>query len=253
MESRTIHRSGTPLQGLWRDGHGAPLIVVPGALADAQAFAPVVEAMNLPEPVLIVNRRGRGSSGEQGEDYDLEVEVEDLLAWMTALESPVRLMGWSYGANIVLEAAARAGVNSPVAYEPGLGPLGLSALPRLWDASPAQRVEIVNREISQASAEALEELRASAEWPRLVRLAEPVPGELQAMNAFDPGTGWAEVEAKLILGELNRKGTLYGEAFERAARRLPQSTTTILKGQGHLAHAADPVALGRLVASLLPR
>ena len=252
MESRTIHRRGTPLQALWRTGHGNPLIVVPGALADAQSFVPVVEAMRRPEPVLIVNRRGRGASGDLGAGYDLDVEVEDLLAWVTALESPVQLIGWSYGGNIVLEASARAGVERPVAYEPGLAPLGLSALPRLWDADLDQRVEIINREISQVSDQELKVLRASSDWPRLVRLAEPVPAELAAMNAFDPGAGWAGIKAKLILGELNQNGSLYGEAFKRAARRLPLSTTTVLQGQGHLAHAADPVALGRLIADLLP-
>lgn len=251
MESRTIHRAGTSLHGLWRDGHGSSLIVVPGALADAQAFVPVIDAVNWPGPALILNRRGRGGSGGLGDDYSLEVEVEDLLAWIKALDSPVRLMGWSYGGNIVIEAAARVRVEDVVAYEPGLGPFGLFALPRLWEADPAQRVEIVNREISQVSARDVEDLEASPAWPQLVRLAGPVPAELKAMNDFDPGDRWEGIEAKLILGELNQEGSLYGEAFGRVARKLPLSTTTILSGQGHLAHAAAPTALGRLVGSLL--
>jgi|GEM_PF-4140383 len=30
MESRTIQRDGSTLHGLWRVGHGNPLIIIPG-------------------------------------------------------------------------------------------------------------------------------------------------------------------------------------------------------------------------------
>lgn len=253
MDSRTVHRSGTPLHGLWREGEGYPLIVVPGALADAQAFVPTVEALGRPEPVLIIDRRGRGGSGDLGKDYSLDVEVEDLLRWMDVLDSPVRLMGWSYGANIVIETAARGDVDDVVAYEPGLAPLGRSVIPRLYEADPDERVEIINRVISQVTAQEVEDLRASSAWPDLVRLAEPVADELAAMNAFDPGDRWDEVRAKLILGEMNQGDSNYGQAFRRAESRLPHSQTIIMSGQGHLAHAASPRALGRLVGELLNR
>lgn len=246
-------RTGTRLHGLWRDGRGDPLIVVPGVLADAEAFVPVVRAMDRPEPVLILDRRGRGGSGDPGPDYSVDVEVDDLRAWIGEIGSPVRLVGWSYGATIAIETAARdervAGV---VAYDPGLRPFGLQALPKLRQADLDARVEIVNIEVSGFSAQYVETLRGSPVWDELKRLAGPVPDELAAVNAFTPDARWAEVAARLILGELNQGTEPYGPAFDRAARLLPRASTTLLAGQGHLAHAEDPDALGKLIADLLP-
>lgn len=69
MESRSIRHDGTRLHGLWRPGRGDPIVVVPGVMADAESFVPVVESIERPEPVLILDRRGRSSSGPLGENY----------------------------------------------------------------------------------------------------------------------------------------------------------------------------------------
>lgn len=84
----------------------------------------------------------------------------------------------------------------------------------------------------------------------MVRLAAPLPDELTALNAFRP-SDWSGVTARLILGEVNQGREPYGVAFDRVAERLPSARTTLLPGQGHLAHVEDPAALGRLVAELL--
>lgn len=254
MESRTIERAGVRLHGLWRPGSGQPIVVVPGVLADAAAFVPVVDAIRRPEPVLVVDRRGRSGSGPLGAGYSVETEVADLRAWLDDLVGPVHLVGWSYGAVITLEVAARDDrVLGVVCYEPGLAPFGREALPALRTADPGRRVEIINLDISRVPAEQVEVLRASPGWADLCRLAEPLYAELVAANAFVPNSGWAEVAAELIIGEHSQGAEPYGPAFDRAATRLPRSRTTVLPGQGHLAHAEDPVALGALFTELLER
>lgn len=100
MQSRSIRRDGTRLHGLWRPGQGDPILVVPGAMANADSFVPVVAAIKRPEPVLILDRRGRSSSGPLGQDYVVAAEVADVTAWIDHLGSPVTLVGWSYGATI---------------------------------------------------------------------------------------------------------------------------------------------------------
>ncbi|KIF72938.1 hypothetical protein QR77_00825 [Streptomyces sp. 150FB] len=260
MESRTIERDGVRLHGLWRPGKGVPVVVVPGAMADAEAFRPVVEAMDLPHPVLVLDRRGRAPSGDLGPGYGIDTEVADLLAWVAEF-GQTRLAGWSYGGTIALEAAARTGadgsasgpvVGPVVAYEPVLPPFGMAALPSLREADPDRAVEIVNIDISRSPRERLEALRASPAWKTLRLLAIPLAAELTAINAFHPDPAkWSRVRAELILGEHNQDAEPYGSAFNRVVDLLPRSRTTLLAHQGHLAHAEDPVALGRLMAELL--
>ncbi|WP_083886448.1 alpha/beta fold hydrolase [Actinoalloteichus spitiensis] len=251
-KSRSTRRAGTRLHGLWSAGEGPPTVVVPGVLADARAFLPVAEAFDRPEPALVLDRRGRGGSGPPGDDYSTRTEVADLLAWLDELASPVRLVGWSYGATIALEAAALdSRVLGVVAYEPVLAPFAEHVLPALRRADLDTRVEIVHEEIARLPRERVTALRATAAWSRLRELAAPLPQEHAALNRFRPGEGWASLAAELVLGEHSRGRPPYGEAFERVADRLPLSRTTLLPGHGHLAHAEDPVALGRLIGTLL--
>ncbi|OYO07365.1 pimeloyl-ACP methyl ester carboxylesterase [Propionibacteriaceae bacterium ES.041] len=253
MESRMIMRDGVRLHGLWRAGEGPPVVVIPGVMADAESFGPVVDAIEGGRPVLIVNRRGRAPSGPLGKGYAVAVEVADLRAWLDELGRPVSLVGWSYGATIALEAAAGdPRVTRVVGYEPVLAPFGADALPALRAADNDRRVEIVNLDVSLFPPKRVAELRASPAWPVLARLAEPLADELTALNEFRPGD-WSGVHAELILGELNQGGEPYGSAFDRVAERLPSARTVLLHHQGHLAHAEDPASLGRLIGELLAR
>lgn len=254
MESRAIERDGVALHGLWRSGVGVPIIVVPGVMADAASFVPVVDAMARPNPLLVVDRRGRSGSGPLGPGYTTGTEVDDLRAWVDQFDGPVALVGWSYGATIAVETAARdERVRGVVGYEPGLPPFGAEALPALRDADPDRRVEIINLDISRVPPEQVDFLRTSPVWSDLCRLAEPLYEELVAANDFTPDPGWRSVAAELIIGEHSRAAEPYGPAFERAAARLPLSRTTVLPGQGHLAHVDDPQALGGLISGLLDR
>lgn len=252
MESRRIDRDGVLLHGLWRPGEGVPIVVVPGAMADAASYAPVAEAIDHPGPVLVVDRRGRSASGRQGDGYSTQTEVDDLRAWLDHLGEPVLLVGWSYGAVIALELAAHdPRVRQVIGYDPVLGPFGAELLPALREAGPDRRVEIINRDLSRVPAEAVAELRNSPAWASLCGLAVPVVAELEAINAFRPGPEWVELSPALIVGERSRDVEPYGPAFERAAALLPKATTTVLVGHGHLAHVENPTALGRLITELL--
>jgi pimeloyl-ACP methyl ester carboxylesterase len=253
-ESRFIRRQGTRLHGLWRPGRGAPIVVLPGVMADAESFVPVAEAIALPEPVLVIDRRGRASSGPLGEGYSLETEVADAKAWIDRLGGAVSLVGWSYGATIAIETAARdRRVERTIGYEPVLGPFGTDALPALRVADLARRVEIVNVDVSRLPGERVEELRATPAWPVLCRLSEPLVEELEALNAFSPDERWRDVGVELIIGSHSLGVEPYGPAFDRVAELLPRSATTVLPGHGHLAHAEDPSALGSLIGDLMSR
>lgn len=253
MESWTIERDGLPLDGLWRPGRGAAVVVVPGAMADASDFVAVAEAMGHDGPILVVDRRGRGRSAPQGREYDLATEVADLRAWLDHLHAPVTVVGWSLGGTISLEVAAQDDrVASVIAYDPVLPPFVAEVVPRLARASLDERVVIVNRDVTGLSEEEVAALRAGVAWPHLTELAAPVAAELAALNRFEPHPGWAGLAAELIVGGRSQHTEPYGPAFERVAARIPSARITVLPGQGHLAHVENPRLLGATIGAALP-
>jgi pimeloyl-ACP methyl ester carboxylesterase len=259
VESRYIDRDGTHLHALWQPGTGTPLVVVPGVMTDAKGWSRVAAAVSRPEPVLILNRRGRAPSGPLGTDYGVETEVLDLLAWLDWLDEPARLVGWSYGGLIATEAATRTAlVRHVIAYEPVLRPFGASAVSALRAAVDAgnldRAVEVVNLDVSRYSPEHVTALRATPAWASLRLWAAPVAEELAALNAFTPEPKrWAELKmpVDLVVGERSRDGEPYGTAFTAVQRMLPGATVHILPGQGHLAHVEAPEMLGHLVGGIV--
>ncbi|MDR7276198.1 alpha/beta fold hydrolase [Catenuloplanes atrovinosus] len=258
MEPIDLDRDGTRLHALWRPGTGTPLVIVPGVMTDARGWRHVAAAIAGPEPILILNRRGRAPSGDLGEDYSVETEVRDLLAWLRHLGAPVRLFGWSYGGLIAIEAATRtAAVRQLLAYEPVIAPFAAHAIPALRAATEAgdldRAVQVVSRDISRTPPERLAALRDSPAWAPLRAWAAPVAGETVALNAFTPDPGrWAgiAVPIDLIIGAENTDTEPYGTAFAAVARLLPGAAVHVLAGQGHLAHVTGADRLGRLIGDL---
>lgn len=259
MKSRHIDRDGIRLHALWQAGTGTPLVVAPGVMTDAKGWRRVVVAVDRPEPVLILNRRGRAPSGPLGNNYGVETEVLDLLAWLEWLDEPVRLFGWSYGALVAIEAATRtAAVRHVIAYDPVLRPFGAAAVPTLRAAITAgdldRAVEVVNLDVSKYSPEHVAALRATPAWASLRLWAAPVAEELAALNAFKPDPErWAALDMPidLVAGEYSRDGEPYGTAFTAVERMLPGATVHVLPGQGHLAHVEGPEMLGHLVSGIV--
>ena len=75
---RVVSEDGTPI-AVWRSGEGPPLVLVHGAAADHNRWAPVLPALNERFTVLAIDRRGREPSGDAG-DYAIEKEYADLAA-----------------------------------------------------------------------------------------------------------------------------------------------------------------------------
>src|SRR5216117_3738462 len=103
MRSLRFERAGTTLTALVRDGAGTPLVIVPGVMANAESWLPVVEHIHLPNPVVVVNRRGRAPSGPLGQYYSVRTEVDDLNQIIDDLGADAHLFGWSYGGLIAVE------------------------------------------------------------------------------------------------------------------------------------------------------
>lgn len=101
-------------------GKGPAVLVVPGALAVAADFGALARGLAERFTVHTIERRGRGESGPQGDDYSIERECEDVAA-VRAATGATLLFGHSYGGLIALEAARRDTAFKKVAvYEPGV-------------------------------------------------------------------------------------------------------------------------------------
>jgi len=87
-------------------GQGPPVILVVGAFNDRSTGAPLAKALESQLTVLNYDRRGRGASGDT-QPYAVEREVEDLDALIREAGGAAHVFGYSSGAILALEGAAR--------------------------------------------------------------------------------------------------------------------------------------------------
>jgi pimeloyl-ACP methyl ester carboxylesterase len=111
-------------------GTGPAILVIPGVLSMAADYAAFARALSEHFAVHTIERRGRGESGPQGEDYSIVKECEDVLA-LQAETGAALLVGHSYGGLIALEVARNNKAFRKIAvYEPGVSIDG--SMPTAW-------------------------------------------------------------------------------------------------------------------------
>src|SRR5258708_25581391 len=122
-------RDGTKISYLTL-GSGPSVIVIPGTLSMAADYAAFARALAEHFTVHIIERRGRGESGPQGDDYSIAKECEDVLA-LSAETGASFLVGHSFGGFVALEAARHNPSLTKIAvYEPGVSIDG--SIPMDW-------------------------------------------------------------------------------------------------------------------------
>jgi pimeloyl-ACP methyl ester carboxylesterase len=89
-----------------RFGDGPPLILAVGAFNDRSTGTPLATFLASRFSVMTYDRRGRGESGDTA-PYAIEREVEDLAALIAEVGGSASVFGYSSGACLALQAAAR--------------------------------------------------------------------------------------------------------------------------------------------------
>ncbi len=118
-QSSVASKDGTII-GFKSMGDGPGVIIVPGLLSSSNEFIRFAEELKETFTVHIMDRRGRGISGVQGNDYSIRKESEDLTAVREATGASY-LFGHSYGGLIALETARASSLFTKIAvYEPGV-------------------------------------------------------------------------------------------------------------------------------------
>src|SRR6266487_525808 len=129
--STVLSRDGARISYLSM-GSGPAVLVIPGALSTAAGYTAFGWALAEHFTVHIIERRGRGESSPQGDDYSMTKECEDVLALQHKTGASF-LVGHSFGGLVALEVARNNKALTKIAvYEPGVSIDG--SIPMGWMA-----------------------------------------------------------------------------------------------------------------------
>ena len=261
---RTVRSNDGTVIAFERDGDGPSLILVGGALSSGvRDFPPFVELARLLEPRFTVyrfDRRGRGDSGDSGDSqpYGIDREVEDLETLVSEAGGAAAVYGFSSGAVLGVEAAARGvGITSLVLLEPPL-PSGDGA----GEDDLARTDELIRRgrrgdAVASFLAgvglptEAVAEVRQSPEWPGLEAMAHTIlyDGAITEDAAlWDERAGQVAVPTLVLFSE--GTSAYLGDSARLAAESIPNAVGRTLPGQFH---DVDPTTLATELDAFLSR
>jgi pimeloyl-ACP methyl ester carboxylesterase len=248
-------------------GVGPGLVIVPGNSRRAYHYDPLAELLSTNLSVHTLDRRGRGDSGPQGDDYSADAEADDVAAVLDATGSD-SVFGHSYGGLIGLRLALRRDLRRLAVYEPGVslgGGFDLSWLPqfdRLVDRG--RRVGAMTLFLRRSGivpignppafvfrllATAL--LYGGKEGAETRRLMPTTPRELGEIARLDSdGTEYAAIRTTTLLLAGTRTSPSLTRAVGELAAILPNASAEILEGLDH--NAPDLSAVATIAARLQP-
>ncbi len=265
VQTHVTSTDGTSI-AVFVSGSGRPLVLVPGTTADHTTWRLAAPPLSRAVTVYAVDRRGRGQSGD-GPDYSLAREYDDIAAVADAAAEaagmPVDLLGHSFGGAVAFGAIGRTdNVRGVVLYEGWPAPnaahraVARELLERLEslhaDGRDEAMLETFYREVVRTTEAELDGMRAAPTWPARVAAAGTVTRELRAYeaDAFDPAVAATiDVPVLLMVGGDSSAGSRADPEVVAAALR--DVRLVVLRGQGHLAHLADPERFASRVLEFL--
>lgn len=244
-----------------RVGAGPPVVVTHGGLGSSLSWLGVAERLADRFEFFLIDRRGRGASGDGISPHSLAREVDDARAVLQAAGPGAAMIGHSYGGAVALEAARAAEpgeIARLVLYEPGVRVAGLipsAQIQRLDELVESGRLEeALDLGIEQLDAAGLvrshgpQGLRPEA----VVQLAPTLPREIRAVDALGSDLArYATIELPtlLLIGTASPERQRHN--CEALARVLRDVRVEWLQGLGHVAHNADPDQVADRIGSFL--
>jgi pimeloyl-ACP methyl ester carboxylesterase len=263
--TRVESRDGTEI-AVWTSGHGPPLVLVHGAVADHTRWRPLLPHLEPHVTVHAMDRRGRGASGD-APGYAIEREFEDVAAVVDAVAdasgSAADLYGHSFGGLCAFGGATlTAGIGRLVLYEgwppadararelpPGVGGR-LDAL--LAEGNRDAVVEAMFREVVRMPEAEITALRAQPAWPARVAAAPTIVRELRAIPQvpFDPGQA-ARIAVPTLLLTGSDSDDPFAADLATVAAALPDARIGVLDGQRHVADILAPELFAQRLLAFL--
>jgi pimeloyl-ACP methyl ester carboxylesterase len=248
MLSRVTSSDGTQL-AVWRDGSGPPLVAVHGTTADHTRWARVVPRLTAQFTVYLMDRRGRGRSGD-GPAYSLQREADDVRAVVRHAGKGVTLVGHSYGGLCSVEAALDLpDLHRLILYEPPL-PVGAGMAPPpvraelerlVASGDPEGALLYFFREVVGVPAGELEALKAHPVWQARIAAAHTIAREADEEERYGLDLRRLRslsVPTLLLLG--GDSPSAFAEAISRFHAAITNSRVHELAGQRHIAMDTAP-------------
>jgi pimeloyl-ACP methyl ester carboxylesterase len=251
--SQTTSRDGTTI-AFDRRGEGAPLVLVAGAFNDRTTGAALAERLaSAGLAALTYDRRGRGASGAGTGPYGIAREVDDLEAVIAAAGGAAAVLGFSSGAVLALEAAARGAAITRLALHdlpPVQAPEHPAALAALIAAGRrGEAVEYFQRRLVGIPEPVIAQLRHAPFRPGLEAMAHTLVHDatLVATRSLDE-QHLARVRQPTLAMAGGAGAPAMREVAEALGRGLPDGRTVIVEGA---AHDLDPDLLGPVLERFL--
>jgi pimeloyl-ACP methyl ester carboxylesterase len=240
-------------------GDGPGIVIVHGNASSSEDFARVAQSLGDRFTVYSIDRRGRGLSGPQGPQYNIQRECDDIESVLRSTRSPF-LFAHSYGALVALELLRSRSVpwlKKLALYEP---PLFAGRL--LEKLIPSFRAAMARRDYTSAYLELVtglevlhgfspqqfewyldNQLRPSPDWPRIVQLMEATEKEVAEASKFSMGSWELQETPEMLLLVGDESPKFIRDSADHLTEHLPQVKTRVLRGQGHMAQAESPELL----------
>ncbi|MEO6981324.1 MAG: alpha/beta hydrolase [Mucilaginibacter sp.] len=246
--------------GYYSLGSGPGLVIVHGSLRSAADYGMLGECLAETFTVHIINRRGRGNSGPQGDDYSFEREVADVTAVLKNTGSSL-LFGHSFGGTVALEVGLSGyHLQKLAVYEPAISienSIPLNTLPEIKQALTSQDHQkafagimnvISNGTVpeNQLPDFALAMSRYPV-WPYLCSLLETVPAEIIAVhNADNTHPKYSAVKTPTLFLNGSKSPPQLATQTGLLANVVPHSKTVQIEGARHSGPDIDaPVEIAR--------
>jgi pimeloyl-ACP methyl ester carboxylesterase len=235
-------------------GEGPALVLVHGTTGSKASWALVEPLLAKHFTVWAYDRRGRGDS-KDGETYDLDLEVDDVLAVLEAAGPHPILLGHSFGGYCAMEAALQfADLRSLILYEPAVHvarreDVFLRTRALLDDGELEAALELNLVAGAGVSPKEFAFYRSVPQvWDRFLDAAPTIAREAGGLleRSYDAAR-YSPLRAPtlLLVGELT-DSPVYLSA-EDLRRAVPGAEVEVLRGQRHLAFGTDPAGFADAV------
>lgn len=258
FEEREVQSADGTRIGFVTFGSGPALVIVHGSAGTRDAWLPVATALAGQFTCHLIDRRGRGRSGDARE-HSMARECEDVEAVLGVAGSGAHLLGHSYGGICVLEAARRFPVGRLVLYEPPLfhsgqksEELGKQIRSAMESDQPEEALACFLRGGPELSAAEVSAFQATPLWKEAVKLAPTFAREVEAINRLKSDLDrYREVSMPTLLLVGTASTSHLKDASSGLQDTLPNARTVLLDGQGHIANFLAPDLVAREVSDFL--
>lgn len=227
-------------------GEGDPVVLIGGAFNDRTTVAGLAEQLAARFTVVTYDRRGRGASGDESQDYAIADEVGDLAAVIAQAGGRAGVFGHSSGAILALEGAQHGlPIERLAVYEPpySAAPDQPLAAPEVYDRLKAlvaageqeAAAELFLGELIGLPEQGIAEMKAGPVWPFLVDKASSLPYDVLLSAPWErlhpDRLSGIDLPVLAIHGERTAPGL--AAATRAVAELIPGAALEVIPGEDH--------------------